>query len=273
MKFYMKQKCNFILAVMLIVPSIAKANAFDNELKASNEGSKISTYTVGVYYDYGMYVKENKSEAIKYYYKAALQNYSPAQNNLGWSYRQGLGIKKDTNKAIYWFRLAALQNNALALQNLAEMYQTGEGVNANIDYAESLYILCATQQIDNKNQERETGYNNAIHECRRELGKLYAFTVTNKDKALEFAALWFKLALVKNNDFNDDSEVGVRTRRSVSETIALLKKVEKELKPESKKWVEKMYKSWANLREEINDRTSFPLTIQETECGNLEPQI
>ena len=51
-------------------------------------------------------------EAVKWYRKAAEQNYAEAQYNLGVCYTNGQGVAKDAVEAVKWFRKAAEQNHA-----------------------------------------------------------------------------------------------------------------------------------------------------------------
>ena len=56
--------------------------------------------------------KTNYVEAVKWYRKAAEQNYAPAQYNLGVCYANGQGVAKDEVEAVKWYRKAAEQNDA-----------------------------------------------------------------------------------------------------------------------------------------------------------------
>lgn len=173
--------------------------------------------------------------------------------------------------AIHWFRLSALQDNALALQNLAEMFHHGEGVAVNLNAANDLYTLCATLPVVNEGNEsdgRESGFNNAIIECRRELGQLILSNAKDDQQKLKIAAFWIRVSYVKNKDVSEDSEVGVRARRTLTETEKLLSKVSNQLTPDSSKWVEESLKNWSTFRLTIRDTTSFPLT--ELDCGNYK---
>lgn len=239
---------------------VALSNEVDELMKDAKKGSKSSMYSLGVLYASGQGVKANQDIANRYYLESALRNYSPAQNNLGWSYRGGLGVSKSPAKAIYWFRLAALQSNPLALQNLAEMFVAGEGVKKNQDFAEDLYILCATQSFVTEDAGKEGGYNNAIHECRRELGKLFAVKNKNEQAALRTASFWLQASLIENYELKDDSETAVRSRRAIKETMALLEKVNLKLTKESKATVQENLKNWDLFRIYIQDITAFPLT-------------
>ena len=57
-------------------------------------------------------------EAVKWYRKAAEQNFAEAQYNLGVCYDNGQGVAKDYAEAVKWYRKAAEQNHAQAQYNL-----------------------------------------------------------------------------------------------------------------------------------------------------------
>jgi hypothetical protein len=257
----MKSYVSFAVFLLSIGPINCLAQ--NSEINTLNEdakrGSKSSIYSLGVIYSTGTGVKANMDIANKYYYESAIRNYSPAQNNLGWSFRQGLGVEKSPAKAVYWFRLAALQDNPLALQNLAEMYISGEGVPKRVDFAEDFYILCATQPFVSEDIGKEGGYNNAIHECRRELGKIFAVTKKDEQQALRTAAFWLRASLIDNYELKEDTETALRSRRAIKETTELLDKVNSKLNKQSKDAVENSLKNWNVFRVYVQDTTAFPL--------------
>jgi len=257
----------FIVTFLLSISFLSNAQSSDlkNLLDQAKDGSKSAMYNLGVMYSTGNGVKANKELANKFYTESASMNYSPAQNNLGWSYREGLGVPKNTAVAVYWFRLSAIQGNPLALQNLAEMYVAGEGVPKRPDVAEDLYRLCAAQRFVKSDQGNEGAYNNAIHECRRELGKLISVRSKDEQKALRTASFWFRSSLVENYELKEDTETAIRSRRATKETLDLLAKIDSKLTKQSKEWVESNLKNWDALREYIQDTTAFPLT--EMDCA------
>ena len=55
-------------------------------------------------------VAKDEVEAVKWYRKAAEQNYADAQAYLGACYLYGQGVVKDEAEAVKWFRKAAEQN-------------------------------------------------------------------------------------------------------------------------------------------------------------------
>ena len=65
---------------------------------------------------------------MKWYRKAAEQDYAPAQFNLGLAYAHGNGVTKDEAKAVSWFRKAADQIHAFAQNSLGVAYANGSGV-------------------------------------------------------------------------------------------------------------------------------------------------
>ncbi len=148
------------------------------------------------------------------------------------------------------------------------MFHVGEGVDANGRYARQLYTLCATTEIV-KVSGRESGFNNAVHECRRELGKLLATETTDNQKALRTAALWMTKSLSDQDDGGLDSEIGVRARRSRRVTTELLEDIKKKLEPASTRWIDEMLEKWESYRWNWYDRTAFPLTMtDEIDGGN-----
>ena len=66
----------------------------------------------------GQGVAKNDVEAVKWFRKAAEQNYARAQYNLGVCYAKGQGVAKDEAEAVKWYRKAAEQNYAEAQCNL-----------------------------------------------------------------------------------------------------------------------------------------------------------
>ena len=92
------------------------------EIKAKAEaGDAESEVELGRRYDKGEGVAKDPAEAVKWYRKAAEQNYAPAQNNLGLCYENGRGVE-----AAKWYRKAAEQNDVDAQYNLGMCYERAE---------------------------------------------------------------------------------------------------------------------------------------------------
>jgi hypothetical protein len=264
------KKTIFISIFLVSLSSFAGTKEIRAIFDEAEKGSKSALYDLGVRYGSGDGVKEDNEIANKYYSKSAALGYAPAQNNLGWAYRQGIAVAKNPTKAMYWFRLSALQGNALAIQNLAEMFQQGEGAVKDLEIARSFFILCATEIIGEL-PGREDGINNAIHECRREIGKIDSVAAKDDRQGLRRAAMWFSVALIEDKDAAKDSKIGLRARRSRKETEELLNKINEKLSDESRKWVNEVIGDWNTLRVIIKDRTPFPLIHED--CFNPEKSI
>ena len=68
-------------------------------------------------YDNGEGVVQDYVTALKWYTKAAQQNYASAQNNLGVMYDNGEGVVQDYVMAHVWYNLAAAHGNKKAREN------------------------------------------------------------------------------------------------------------------------------------------------------------
>ena len=75
--------------------------------------------------------EKNHQEAFKWFKKAAVQGYAPAQHNLGVMYSEGHGVATNYKEALKWYKKAAGQGQATAQYHLGVMYNTGQGVAKN----------------------------------------------------------------------------------------------------------------------------------------------
>jgi len=66
---------------------------------------------LGECYEYGYGIEKNDVKAFEYYKKSAKQEYSYAQNKLGFFYESGIGIEKNLENAFYWFQKVAEKGN------------------------------------------------------------------------------------------------------------------------------------------------------------------
>ena len=90
-------------------------------------------------------VAKDQVEAVKWFRKAAEQNFAEAQYNLGVCYYAGEGVAKDQVEAVKWYRKAAEQNLAEAQYNLGFCYYNGEGVAKDSVEAYKWLLLAARQ--------------------------------------------------------------------------------------------------------------------------------
>jgi len=71
--------------------------------RAAAQGHAKSQYNLGVMYDNGKGVRQDYTEAMKWYKLAAAQGDALAQYNLGGMYDRGIGVKQDKRQAKEWF--------------------------------------------------------------------------------------------------------------------------------------------------------------------------
>lgn len=99
-------------------------------------------YSLGWELRYRLFYDE---KAVEWFRKAAEQGHAGAQYELGWCYSHGRGVKKDLKKAVEWFRKAADQGYDAAQCELGDCYAAGRGVKADRKQAERLWMAVAEQ--------------------------------------------------------------------------------------------------------------------------------
>ncbi|MDE0092098.1 MAG: tetratricopeptide repeat protein, partial [Oligoflexia bacterium] len=80
--------------------------------KAYELGSDPKTaYEIGLLYKEGdKTLTKNNSKAFEWFYKSAVQNYMPAQLEVGYMYSHGLGVEENQKSAIKWLKKAHNHN-------------------------------------------------------------------------------------------------------------------------------------------------------------------
>lgn len=95
-------------------------------------------------------------EAVKWFEKAALNGYAPAQVNLAVMYGNGWGRANNYGAALRWLRAAADQHYPPAYYNLGLLYLQGKGVKR--DYAEALKLFRKGAEAGDTNAQTNLGY-------------------------------------------------------------------------------------------------------------------
>jgi TPR repeat protein len=83
-------------------------------------------------YQHGLGVDTDYAQAETWYYKAAGQGNSNAENQLGYMNQYGLGIPPDSAQALAWYRTAADQGNKTAMENLKALSDRLESVDPEL---------------------------------------------------------------------------------------------------------------------------------------------
>src|SRR5713101_5651402 len=114
----------------------------------AEKGDARSQFELGkAFYSGTLGVTKDYAEAMKWFRKAAEQNYAEAQAILGGCYAYGTGVTKDEAEAAKWFRRAAEQNYALAQSILGACYEYGSGVAQDQAQAVKWYRKAAEQDF------------------------------------------------------------------------------------------------------------------------------
>ncbi len=182
--------------------------------KAADQNYADAQYSLGICYHEGYGVEKNEIEAVKWLQKAAAQNHPAAQLNLGVCYAKGEGVAKDEVEAVKWFRKSAEQNFALAQGVLGTQYEYGQGVAKDDVEAVKWYRKAAEQ-------------NDIVGQCN--LGFCYA---KGQGVAKDYVEgyKWILLAAAKGVQ-NAKGFVSVLENKMTPDQIAEGQKLAREFKP------------------------------------------
>lgn len=122
--------------------------AFEEFKRAADEGNPRAQLNVGVFYDKGLVVAQDRMQAAEWYRRAADAGVALAQFNLGTLYFEGLGVEQDYTTALDWYSRAAFAGNGDAQFNLSVMYQDGLGTPVNYVDAHAWLQLAARNLKD-----------------------------------------------------------------------------------------------------------------------------
>lgn len=153
--------------------------------RAADQNFAKAQYNLGFCYSKGEGVKKDDGEALKWYRKAADQNLAIAQTKLGFCYARARGVEKDDREAVNWYRKAADQKFPLAQYNLGDCYANGRGVPKDDAEAARWYRLAADQNLP---------------VAQNRMGACYAIGAGVIKDAVE-AAKWYRRAADQNFPF------------------------------------------------------------------------
>lgn len=156
----------------LVVNNETVRSSFETENHTIIINNIETEFEEGIKYYYGKGVRQNYTEAAKWFRKAAERGHAVAQNSLGEMYKSGKGVRHDNVEAAKWFRKAAEQGLADAQYSLGMLYFIGEGVEqsdvealkwcrkaaeqghsrANFDYKRILYANKCKEEREKSNK-------------------------------------------------------------------------------------------------------------------------
>jgi len=152
--------------ILLLAGTLILSMAFQGEVKSANHlaqdrsegpdhivvlkqkaagGDPKAQVDLGIAYASGNGIPTDEVEAVKWFRKAAEQEYPPGEYALGEMYLTGRGVPVDMAQAVKWIRLSAGHDHPQGQFNLAAMYIEGMGV-AKDDVKAAEWLRKAAQQ-------------------------------------------------------------------------------------------------------------------------------
>jgi len=112
----------FTACLLLVLNQGANADVqYGIEVGQSELGFMMVQFAMATNQELGRYGKSNFALAARYYRKAAVLGFPPAQNNIGRLYEQGRGVVQDFELAYVWYSLAARAGHQTARSNRDEI--------------------------------------------------------------------------------------------------------------------------------------------------------
>ena len=155
----------FIMRKLLLMTTLfasvsASAYTLEENRTDCDKGVDVGCYNLGIRYDHGKGVEEDKAQGFKWYMKAAELGHVSAQYNLGGSYFDGEGVEQDKTEGVKWFAKAAAQGHVNAQFNLALAYDKGNGIEQDKILAVKWYTKAAEQGSTSAQYNLASSYSN-----------------------------------------------------------------------------------------------------------------
>jgi uncharacterized protein len=110
---------------------------------------RAETY-LGMMYDNGYGVPQDRAEAFRLFERAANRGYASAQYHLAFMYNHGRGVQRSQTEALKWYQLAAAQGDVAAQYNLGKLYAHGLVVRRDLVTAHMWLELASRQRTSVK---------------------------------------------------------------------------------------------------------------------------
>lgn len=142
----------FTLGSLLYYGATDLAQAIDWFRKAALQQYGPAEFQLGQVYEFGFGVPQDDARACDWYLKAASHGSAQAQRALADCYRKGIGMPTDLTAAVLWYRRAADADDLRAQYQLGQMYFDGTGVARDYTTAYVWFSLAASQTplVDNR---------------------------------------------------------------------------------------------------------------------------
>jgi len=106
---------------------------------------RAETY-LGMMYDNGYGVPQDREQAFYWYQRAADSGYAQAQYHVGFMYNHGFGTQRSQSEALKWYRLAADQGDVRAQYNLGKLYAHGLVVDRDLVTAHMWFEIASRER-------------------------------------------------------------------------------------------------------------------------------
>ena len=136
------------LWILLFAVVVAACNPKDKATQLQEkalQGDAQAAFELGEMHASGVGVKQNNTEAVRWYRIAAEKGNSKAQSLLGTAYHRGIGLAVDDVQATEWLNKAADQMDPLAQFQLGEGFESGWVGQRDKAEAYKWYLLSASQ--------------------------------------------------------------------------------------------------------------------------------
>jgi uncharacterized protein len=178
-------------------------------INGANKGDANAQFNLGLMYEYGQGVPQDYEEAVKWYKKAAEQNFAGAQYNLGLLCEDGKGLPQDYKESVKWYTKAAEHDFVIAQHNLALLYANGQGVPQ--DYKEAVKWYTKAAEQGDANSQYNLGlmyaYGKGVPQNYKEAVKWYTKAA---EQGLPRAQYRLVYMYCKDKDFTGDSNEMVK---------------------------------------------------------------
>jgi TPR repeat protein len=98
---------------------------------------------LGMMYEFGKGVKQDFSEAMKWYRTAAEKRSSLANYRIALLYEAGKGVTQDYAEAMKWYKKIVGNNDGYIMYHIGKLYEEGKGVPADKTEAAKWYLRSA----------------------------------------------------------------------------------------------------------------------------------
>ena len=117
--------------------------ALSRWMPLAETGNASAQVFIGLMYNQGHAVDQDRNEAAKWYALASEQGYAPAKWRLAMLYYHGSGLTKDYQKAADLYHSAAQQGDVYSQKALGVMYSKGFGVLRDNVMAYSWFLIAS----------------------------------------------------------------------------------------------------------------------------------